>query len=121
MMLKIGRRATVYVATLAEASEVYQKLRAESGEGYSTFPDGRVGVYRISYNGNVWLGDTLHLHATLPPDTRLQQLLDMAQQHGEDSEPDHEVGDLQEMLTACWATMSPADRRKVFALFQAET
>lgn len=33
-----------------------------------------------------------------------------AQQHGEDSEPDHEVGDLQDMLRAMWAILTPAQR-----------
>lgn len=33
-----------------------------------------------------------------------------AQQHGEDSEPDHEVGDLQDMLRAMWSILTPAQR-----------
>jgi hypothetical protein len=60
MTLHIGRRATMTVKDLREASAVYQQLRDESGEGCSTFPDGFVtrdqAVYRISYNGRVWLG-----------------------------------------------------------------
>ena len=34
-------------------------------------------------------------------------LLDCARLHGENSEPDHEVGDLQDLLVACWLVMSP--------------
>lgn len=41
--------------------------------------------------------------------------LDAAKQHGEDSEPDHEVGDLQAFLTVAWSLMSPSQRRE-FAL-----
>lgn len=33
-----------------------------------------------------------------------------AQQHGQDSDPDHEVGDLQDMLRAMWAILTPAQR-----------
>lgn len=55
MTLTVGKRATVRVETLEEASAVYERLREESGEGASTFPDGRItGGYRISYNGRVW-------------------------------------------------------------------
>jgi hypothetical protein len=60
MTMHIGRRATVIVADLREASALYQQLRDDSGEGCSTFPDAFVtrgpSVYRISYNGRVWLG-----------------------------------------------------------------
>jgi hypothetical protein len=60
MTLHIGRRATMTVKDLREASAVYQQLRDESGEGCSTLPDAFVtrgpSVYRISYNGRVWLG-----------------------------------------------------------------
>ena len=37
-------------------------------------------------------------------------LLECAVAHGENSEPDHEVGDLQDLLVACWSVMSPAQR-----------
>jgi hypothetical protein len=33
-----------------------------------------------------------------------------AKRHGIESDPDHEVGDLQDMLVACWATMGPEER-----------
>lgn len=59
-VLKIGRRLTIKVVDLADASIVYQQHRDESGEGGSTFPDGIVTLhgknYRISYNGRVWAG-----------------------------------------------------------------
>jgi hypothetical protein len=60
MILRIGRRMTLEVADLPAASREYQRIRDESGEGGSTFPEGIVkggsGTYRISYNGRVWLG-----------------------------------------------------------------
>jgi len=37
-------------------------------------------------------------------------LLKAARLHGEDSEPDHEVGDLWALLIACWSQMSPEQR-----------
>jgi hypothetical protein len=37
-----------------------------------------------------------------------------AQQHGEGSEPDHEVGDLQDFLRVMWRLLTP-DQRKAFA------
>ena len=61
--LFIGRaRHAVHVASIAEAQEVYARLRDESGEGASKFPDGRIESddgrrLRISYNGRVWDGD----------------------------------------------------------------
>jgi hypothetical protein len=44
----------------------------------------------------------------------IEKLILAAQHHGEDSESDHEVGDLQDLLRACWATMPPKARRAVF-------
>jgi len=37
-------------------------------------------------------------------------LIEAATLHGENSEPDHEVGDLQELFLACWLVMSPEQR-----------
>lgn len=35
-------------------------------------------------------------------DARLDELLKYARQHGLESEPEHEVGDLQEVIFQCW-------------------
>ena len=67
MKLTIGNRHSIegiiphgpVSAQLAEASRVYCHLRDESGEGASTFPEGRAAIYRISYNGRVWLGKSV--------------------------------------------------------------
>lgn len=56
MILKIGQRYRVEVASLEEASRVYQRLRNESGEGGSTWPTGLLPGYHVSYNGRVWKG-----------------------------------------------------------------
>lgn len=40
----------------------------------------------------------------------LETVFEMARQHGEDSDPDHEVGDLQELLRQAWEIMSPDQR-----------
>lgn len=56
--LKIGRD-TFSVVSLEEASQIYGRLRDESGEGASTFPEGKLSTgHRISYNGRVWSGST---------------------------------------------------------------
>jgi hypothetical protein len=60
--VKIGRRTTIRdVPDFATASRLYGRLRDESGEAYSTFPDGWVvdratgrRMARVSYNGKVW-------------------------------------------------------------------
>ena len=40
----------------------------------------------------------------------LETLIEAAKQHGEDSEPDHEVGDLQDFLRAMWELLTPEQR-----------
>lgn len=45
----------------------------------------------------------------------LERLLKAAAAHGRESDPDHEVGDLQDILRSAWRTMSPEQRKKVSA------
>lgn len=40
-------------------------------------------------------------------DEQLESVIDAAKRHGEDSEPDHEVGDLQDCLRAACEQMFP--------------
>lgn len=40
----------------------------------------------------------------------LQLILSAAKAHGEGSEPEHEVGDLQDVLRCAWALMTPMQR-----------
>lgn len=40
----------------------------------------------------------------------LETFIEAAQQHGEDSDPDHEVGDLQDYLRAMWELLTPEQR-----------
>jgi hypothetical protein len=51
---------------------------------------------------------------TKPPvgasDGAINVLVRGAEQHGEDSEPDHEVGDLQELLILMWGLLTPEQR-----------
>ena len=60
--LSIGRRFVGEVESLAAAQLKFCKMREESGDGASTFPDGKVKAegkaYRISYNGRLWDGDS---------------------------------------------------------------
>jgi hypothetical protein len=41
--------------------------------------------------------------------------LDDAKRHGEESEPDHEVGDLQSLVYACWKNLDAKGRKAVIA------
>lgn len=59
--LKMTIRRRVYdVASIADASRLYQRLRDESGLGASRWPHGQLsnGMY-VSYNGRVWRDDVL--------------------------------------------------------------
>lgn len=56
--LKIGRRHTEEYPTAADARDAYKRLRDESMEGGSTWPDGiitngKTKIY-LSYNGRAW-------------------------------------------------------------------
>ena len=46
-------------------------------------------------------------------DDMVWKLIEGARSHGEESEPDHEVGDLQAFLLACWAVLTPELRSLV--------
>lgn len=61
LQLRISGVLTKNVRDLDEAQSVYVHARDLSGEGYQEFPEGKVGRFRISYNGRVWDGDTLVL------------------------------------------------------------
>lgn len=50
---------------------------------------------------------------TAAVDFDLERLIEAARRHGEDSEPDHEVGDLQDILRAAWEQLTPDQRRRV--------
>ena len=46
----------------------------------------------------------------------VERLIDAADQHGVDSEPAHEVGDLQAYLRAAWSVMTQSQKTAVFLL-----
>jgi len=50
-------------------------------------------------------------------DDLLDQIESSAKHHGEESEPEHEVGDLLDALRLAWARLSPADRLATFTEF----
>ncbi len=52
-------------------------------------------------------------------DALLEELLETAEAHVLECEPDHEVGDLQALLRACWARLPEAERRSVHREFVA--
>jgi hypothetical protein len=43
----------------------------------------------------------------------LEKLLVAAKAHGEESDAEHEVGDLQAVLASCWSRLTEAQRREV--------
>ena len=44
----------------------------------------------------------------------LNQLLDYARQHGLESDPEHEISDLQQLLTACWNALDDKARESIY-------
>jgi hypothetical protein len=52
-----------------------------------------------------------------PARRALDIALDSAQAHGEQSEPDHEVGDLLELIEALYAEMTYPQRRRALTLY----
>lgn len=40
----------------------------------------------------------------------IDDIIEAAANHGRDSEPDHEVGDLQDLLRVAWKIMTPQQR-----------
>ncbi len=46
-------------------------------------------------------------------DDFIEDVLAAAKAHGQISEPDHEVGDLQDVLRACWGIMTPEQRTRI--------
>jgi hypothetical protein len=53
--------------------------------------------------------------------TILDKLFESADNHGEDSEPDHTVGDLQDLLTTTWAILTPDQKRTLLQSDAVET
>jgi hypothetical protein len=47
-------------------------------------------------------------------DSLLNKLLDAAEAHGAQSEPDHEVGDLQDILRTCWRRLNSRSQQEVY-------
>ena len=45
----------------------------------------------------------------------LQDILDAAERHGQESEPGHEVGDLQDMLRYTWSILTEGQKDHVMA------
>lgn len=58
--------------------------------------------------------------STAAGDILRDELLDAARRHGEEGEPEHEVGDLEEVVLACWKRLSPAQQVEVHAEIMAE-
>jgi hypothetical protein len=44
----------------------------------------------------------------------LDEIFSAARRHGQDSEPEHEVGDLQDALSVAWNLLTPAQQQQVY-------
>jgi hypothetical protein len=44
----------------------------------------------------------------------IEDIIKAAANHGRDSEPDHEVGDLQDLLRVAWKIMEPTQRIRLW-------
>lgn len=44
----------------------------------------------------------------------LDKLLAATEAHGDQSEPEHEVGDLRGIVSSCWKRLTPDQQREVF-------
>jgi hypothetical protein len=51
------------------------------------------------------------VHSKRDDADELERILDAARRHGQESEPDHEVGDLLEVLRALWPRVPARTRR----------
>jgi len=47
----------------------------------------------------------------------LEALMEAARAHGQEDDPEHEVGDLQQLLMAAWRIMDTRQRRALFLEF----
>ncbi len=56
----------------------------------------------------------------MPEEPGIEGLITAAERHGQDSEPDHEVGDLQSLLRKAWDLMEPHQRTALLASSEAE-
>lgn len=52
------------------------------------------------------------------PNGALERILQLAKEHGEESDPEHEVGDLQQSLMRAWCFLNAAQKRGI--LLEAE-
>jgi mannose-6-phosphate isomerase-like protein (cupin superfamily) len=59
-------------------------------------------------------GSGMFVDAAPTTDGMLDALVRAAEKHGDESGTEHEVGDLQELLAACWGAMSDDQRRDVY-------
>lgn len=50
----------------------------------------------------------------------IETLIEAARQHGLDSEPDHEVGDLQSLLRDCWEALDPISAMHIYKKHEEE-
>jgi len=48
----------------------------------------------------------------------IDDLIDAARVHGEQSEAEHELGDLQTILRACWEIMDSGQKRELVEEFE---
>ncbi|WP_432263115.1 hypothetical protein [Cupriavidus sp. TMH.W2] len=62
----------------------------------------------------MWIDAELNEHLQWREDAMLERLIESAEQHGMDSEPQHQVGDLEDYLRAMWRLLTQEQRRHFF-------
>jgi hypothetical protein len=111
-------RAERYAAILAEEEPTDDPEATpadRTGETYE--PNKRKPGQIPRGDGGMLLADLIAERDALKVDGRLDQIIGAAAKHGHDSEPDHEVGDLQDALRLAWAELTPAKRKKIHAAY----
>jgi hypothetical protein len=65
--------------------------------------------------------DTRELPVTKPDGAALlAEIFELAEAHGQESDPEHEVGDLQDVVRLCWHWLNPLQREHVLREFRAQ-
>jgi hypothetical protein len=97
------------------AAQAVQRLNGEDPEDFVFLvKPKKQGAHRVKVTVDP-KRKTEQAKADVEPDKILEDIFQAAKAHGEESEPEHEVGDLQEALSIAWAKLSPEAKREVHA------
>ena len=97
---------TMYDAGMIGAAEELTSRTAEIGQLITASSQAHASVAQAQKPVEIEMG--------FRPDM-IEVLLSVAKTHGEDCDPDHEVGDLQDLLRPMWSVMTPTQQRDFLA------